>query len=78
MTAAEEFLKKKSVRALEYIGILNEMFESPEYDYAFDTLSGIMDWVSDNNAITDKQVQAIENIKSNPSLRHHDDSEQPF
>lgn len=76
MNAAEEFLKKKSVRAQQYVGIINEMFENPDYDYAFDTLSGIMDWVSDNNSITDAQVQAIENIKSNPS-RFNAESE-PF
>lgn len=76
MNAAEEFLKKKSVRAQEYVGILNEMFENPAYDYAFDTLSGIMDWVCDNNAITDKQVEAINNIKSNPS--QYNESSEPF
>lgn len=43
------------------------MLESNHFRYAEDTLVGIMEHIDANNSITDKQIEAVENIKAKPS-----------
>jgi len=42
---------------------LNELCENPDYEWANDTLSGIAEWVEEKQHITEKQIDAIGNIK---------------
>ena len=39
------------------------MCENPDYEWANDTLSGIAEWVEEKQHITEKQIDAIGNIK---------------
>jgi hypothetical protein len=43
---------------------LNDLCADPDYEWANDTLSGIAEWVEKNGHVTDRQVDAIENIKN--------------
>lgn len=43
---------------------LNELCEDPDYEWANDTLSGIAEWVEEKKHVTEKQVDAIANIKA--------------
>jgi hypothetical protein len=50
----------------EYEYWLEEIFELQEigdYDWAADTLDGIRTWVEENEHITERQKEAIENIR---------------
>lgn len=42
---------------------LNDLCADPDYEWANDTLSGIAEWVEKNGHVTEKQVDAISNIK---------------
>ena len=67
----EQFLDKKAVRAKQYRKIIESMLGRWEsYGYAETTLIAILDFVQENNHITDAQIQAIENIKRKPSKRY--------
>lgn len=48
----------------EVLEDLNEMCADPNYDWANDTLSGIAEWVEENRHVTEKQIDAIRNIKA--------------
>lgn len=69
----QEFIDKKSERVVEYLAIIDEMLEDPEchYSYAEDTICGIQHYIEEYETITDKQVQAIDNIRSKPSQRNY-------
>ena len=67
MDAVEQFLNKKASKAAEYIEIIEDMMaQYPAYNYAEDTLMGILRYAQRNNAITDNQIKAVENIRSEP------------
>lgn len=42
---------------------LEELLEDDEYLWAEDTLTGIGEWVEENEHVTQRQRRAIENIK---------------
>ena len=42
------------------------MLSSGDYDWAEETLDGIQIWVSQNGVVTDKQLNAVDNIANNP------------
>lgn len=65
--AVQQFLDKAEDRGNKYLGIIEEMLDSGDYDYAEDTLIGIADYIDTHFRITDNQIQAIENIKNKPS-----------
>jgi len=66
--ALEQFINKNSKRAEIYREIIEEMMgDYDAYHYAESTLLGILDYIIDNDSITDAQIQVIENIKNNPS-----------
>lgn len=46
----------------EWFEAINEMKDLGEFEWAFDTLDGIAEWVENNEHITDKQKEAVENI----------------
>ena len=64
----EQFINKNSSRAEEYRGIIEEMMaDYSAYNYAESTMLGILEYIDENDTITDAQVQAIDNIKAKPS-----------
>lgn len=46
----------------EIIDQIDELLDSGDYEFARETLEGILEWVLDNRHITKRQQQAIENI----------------
>ncbi len=42
---------------------LNELCDDSDFEFAFETLSGIMEWVEKSHHVTEKQIAAIANIK---------------
>ncbi len=64
----EQFINKNSKRGEEYREIIEDMMgDFSAYNYAEDTLLGILDYIEENDSITDTQVQAVENIREKPS-----------
>jgi hypothetical protein len=43
---------------------LNDLCSDSDYEWANDTLSGIAEWVEEHGHVTDRQLDAIENIKA--------------
>lgn len=43
---------------------LNDLCSDSDYEWANDTLSGIAEWVEENEHITEKQIAAIGRIKA--------------
>lgn len=64
MDAVTEFLEKKKIRADEYLRIIEQMLMDERYEFAFTTLCDIMEDVVAHNRISDKQAQAILNIRN--------------
>jgi len=48
----------------ETLDELNDLCADSDYEWANDTLSGIAEWVKKYEHVTEKQLAAIENIKS--------------
>lgn len=48
---------------VDWLKEIEDMEASGEYDWAEETLKGIKDWVEENEHITEKQIQAINNIE---------------
>ncbi len=47
----------------ELLEDIDEMMEDDKYSFALDTLEGIKEWTSEFEHCTDKQREAIENIR---------------
>jgi hypothetical protein len=41
---------------------LEELLDEERYEWAFDTLEGIKDWAELHQHITERQLEAVENI----------------
>lgn len=69
----DKFLKKSDDRAVKWLGIIEDMMGDYEkFGWAEDTLIGIYDHVMNNNSISDKQIEAVQNIRTageNPRRR---------
>ena len=63
----EQFINKNSSRAQKYYEILEEMLKSGRYIYAEHTLADILEYIDENDTITDGQIEAIQNIREKPS-----------
>jgi|LSQX01.1.fsa_nt_gb hypothetical protein len=62
--ALHNFAKKHDERAAEWLQRIEDMLGDYEtYGWAEDTLIGIYDHIMNTNSITDKQIQAVENIR---------------
>lgn len=48
----------------DWVNDINDMLFDDDYSFAETTLSGIKEWVEINEHITEKQINAVENIKS--------------
>jgi len=46
----------------DYVEKMKEMKKDSDFDFAKETITGISGWVSDNEHITDRQINAINNI----------------
>lgn len=46
-----------------YLDEIEEMLDDVDFEFALDTLCGIKSWVGKHSHITEKQIEAIENIK---------------
>lgn len=46
----------------KYRDMIEDMQADSAYDWAQDTIEGILDWIVGNEHITDNQITAIENI----------------
>lgn len=57
-----DFLDRRDELAVSYRQKIEEMLGSDDYRFAEDTLLGILDYIDAESSITDKQVQAVENI----------------
>jgi len=47
----------------ETIKELSGLCDDEDYEFAFETLSGIMEWIENKHHVTEKQLTAIANIK---------------
>lgn len=66
--ALEQFLDNGQTRAEEYREIIEDMMSDwSAYGYAEATLISILDYIEENDFITDGQVRAVENIKQKPN-----------
>ena len=64
----EQFINKKAKRAEKYREIIEEMMcDYSAYNYAESTLLGILEFIDEEDNITDAQVQAVKNIRKKPS-----------
>ena len=62
------FIKKNQKLALKYLHIVEDMLgDNDSYGYAETTLAGIYDYIMFHKSITEKQIEAIGNIKDKPS-----------
>jgi hypothetical protein len=67
MSAIDDFLAKKRGNALYYKEVIEELLSSGlQYSYADDTLVSILEFIEESGTITEKQMQAIDNIKNKP------------
>lgn len=67
----EKFLNKNSKRAQEYYAIIEDMLsDGLRYTYAESTLMGILEFIEEEDNITDAQIQAVENIKEKPNQKY--------
>lgn len=46
----------------EYIETIEDLLDDLDFEWAQDTLSGILNWITDHNHITEEQITAIDNI----------------
>lgn len=67
MNALDSFLNKNSRRAKAYTEAIEEMMGDSRWRYAESTLLGILQYIEDNDSVTDAQMQAVENIRAKPS-----------
>lgn len=63
-SVVDRFLSKKETRAAEYRELIEEMMgDYSRYGWAESTLLGIYDFINETGCITEKQIEAIENIR---------------
>lgn len=52
----------------QWVDDIEELANKKRYSWAADTLVGIMDWVEENQHITEKQILSINNIVGKQNL----------
>jgi len=53
----------------DMLATIEEMMDDDDFDFAYDTLSGIKDWVEENHHITERQTEAVNNIRESIERR---------
>lgn len=67
--AVQQFINKGKESAELYKNIIERMLnDTDEYEYAEETLCGILDFINVEGRITEKQMEAVDNIKDKPSI----------
>jgi len=46
----------------DYLAKIDDLLSDSSFRFAADTLEGIREWVEEHDHITDKQIDAVENI----------------
>lgn len=46
------------------LSAVNEMLDDEDYEFAFDTLGGIVEWIEEHKHVTEKQKDAVQNIRN--------------
>ena len=46
----------------DYLSKCQEMLEDPDCAFAYDTIEGIGDWIEENEHVTERQKEAVDNI----------------
>lgn len=72
------FVKKNDSKTTLWHTIIQEMLDSGSYDYAEETLYDIQQYIEFNHTISDKQIQAVKNIKNKPSYSDWDSGYKPW
>jgi hypothetical protein len=68
----DKFLGKHEDNAVKYLRIIEDLLADFEtYGWAEDTLTGIWEYVDQNNSISEKQMQAVDNIREAGEKRRH-------
>ena len=65
--AVSQFLEKGHNRVEKYRTILHNMLGDGAYQYASETLLGILDDIDSEERVTVAQIEAINNIRAKPS-----------
>lgn len=68
--ALDDFLTKKEEPAKAYSEKIEEMMNDERYEWAGDTLTSIYDFILMNGYISQKQMDAVDNIKKSLWRRH--------
>lgn len=58
---------KRSLKSLawkHWLKQIDRLLENPRYKWAKDTLKGIKESVQENKAISERQIQAVKNIRN--------------
>jgi methylaspartate ammonia-lyase len=63
----QNFINKNSDKAMKYRLKIEDMLDSGNYDYAEDTLAGILDFICNYDKVTEAQIKAVENIYEKPA-----------
>lgn len=48
----------------EYLEKTSDMLMDEDYEFAHDTLNSISKWIEENEHVTDKQADAVDNIEN--------------
>lgn len=63
MDALNQFLEKKRGPYLKYKERIEVMMSSGNYEWAAETLLGIFDHIEEHGSISEKQIEAVDNIE---------------
>jgi thioredoxin-like negative regulator of GroEL len=62
----DQFINGNAQKAGICQDLIEEMMASGRYEYAEDTLLGILDHIRETDSVTEKQIQTVDNIKAKP------------
>lgn len=46
-----------------WLRLCNDMLEETDFEFAWETIEGIRDWIEENDLVTGKQINALQNIR---------------
>lgn len=69
--AINRFVSGKSELCKEWMDAIEEMLSSDNYRYATNTLEDIYEHIEKYNSVSERQIQAIKNIRSKPSYERY-------
>lgn len=72
----EAFVKKRSMKTLEWYEKIGMMLDDPTYEYCADFLTSVCTFIETKEYISDKQIEAIQNILDNTN--YEGSAGQPF